>query len=81
MKSIHDSDTEERLKRALLAIEMISCFETRTDDDVMSKIFCIAHSSLKHCPHPDWLEIIERTEKEMANSNSYHVEKCLQKIP
>lgn len=82
MKSILECSTEERMKRALLAIEslascfMDACHNEKTDKyKQFSDLYMIAHAATSKCRHNDWLEKIEECEKHAKEARLYDVEK------
>lgn len=80
LQSIFECSREERLERALMAIQT---FGLISDDSLLAftKIYCIAHAALGSCtnPHFDWLSIIEECEKHGKENNLYDAEKILNK--
>jgi hypothetical protein len=82
--SIKECSREERLERALLAIEGLTyCFDEGgiTAEDFSAKTYMIAHVAPNKCgnPHEDWLLLIEEIEKSCKELNIYNVEKTLLK--
>lgn len=77
LKPITECSREERLERALLAIE---CFAMHHDEDSeWGKVYMIAHSAVGRCgnPHTDWLPLIEECEKAGVEHKFYDAEKIL----
>ena len=81
MESIKTCSREQRLERALLAIEAFGAMDDQSSA-AFDRIYQIAHSSLGHCgnKHLDWLADIEECEKIGADSKIYNVEKILGNI-
>lgn len=86
MKPITECSREERLERALLAIECLTWFfdesKCMTAEELSRKVYYIAHTAPGKCgnPHVDWLQTIEEIEKAGKEANIYDVEKTLQRI-
>lgn len=76
MKSINECSAEERMIRALVAIETMSV-DLSDENPILSAIYKIAHVALGHCPHPDWLQEIEEFEKVAVEHNLYHIDRVL----
>jgi hypothetical protein len=82
LKPILECSREERLERALLAIEAFGLMADDADPapaSIMTKIYCIAHSATGRCrnPHEDWVKMIEECEKAGVEGNIYDAEKIL----
>lgn len=82
LKPILECSREERLERALLAIEAFGLMADDTDPtpaNIMSKIYCIAHAATGKCrnKHEDWLKMIEECEKAGVEGKIYNAEKIL----
>ena len=80
MKSIHEASREERLERALLAIEGLT-FLQNEEDPFACQVYRIAHAASGRCGAADhhdatWLEEIESVEKMLSNANIM----CIAKI-
>lgn len=82
MNSIETCSREERLERALLAIEGLTYLCERIEEDPFSsKVYMIAHAATARCKtrHEDWLKEIENIEELCFKSNIMNVKKILER--
>lgn len=81
MKPITECSREERLERALLVIEAMFCGDE--EDERSLKVYMIAHAATGRCCRggdlEDWLQLIEKSEKEAADNNIMHVDRIFEK--
>jgi len=85
MKAICECTREERLERALMAIEALTYMFDEGGIDAKqfsSDAYMIAHSSPGRCgnPHEDWLKKIEQIEASAKSMNLYDPEKVLARL-
>jgi hypothetical protein len=83
MKLITECNREERLERALMALECLSYMfdEGGIDAKEFSHgVYCISHVAPGRCgnPHEDWLKKIEEVEKAGKKFGIYNPEKAMQ---
>lgn len=89
MKPIREVGREERLERALLAIEGL-CLQhdhygdkDAEDNYILNdwgKMYSIAHAATgRCCTHINSLEMIERLEKDLKDAKIYDIEEVLRK--
>jgi hypothetical protein len=82
MKPITECSREERLERALMAIECLTYLFDSHDKDgkqLAHDVYCIAHAAPGRCgnPHEDWVKKIEEIEETGKSFNIYKVENHL----
>lgn len=75
MTPILDAPADERMKRALLAIEALAG-ESPDAGSLMGRIYMIAHAAVGKCkaPHANWLLLIEECEHHGKKANIYDVD-------
>jgi hypothetical protein len=82
LKPIRECNREERLERALLALECASMIfdEGFIDSKQFSHdVYIISHAATGRCnnPHENWMKKIEEIEEHGRKHNLYNVEKIL----
>lgn len=79
MKPIIECNDEERMKRALYAIEALTYMDWDDAEKLSSEVYMIAHAARSGCknPHLDWLEKIEEIEEFAKKANFYNVKEVL----
>lgn len=78
LKSIKECSREERLERALLAIEIFAMNNQTGNNGDWDKVYMIAHTaSGRCCSQPGWIEMIEECEVSGKELKLYDVEECL----
>lgn len=76
IKPISECSREDRLERALLAIECLSSLE---ENEKMGEIYMIAHVATNFCgnSHESWLKKIEEVEDFGRKNKLYDPEKLI----
>ena len=93
MTPITECSREERMERALMAIEAMTCqfdhgqpedFKTVTPEEMarfVARVFEISHAAPGRCgnPHHDWLALIEEVEADGRKRKLYDPEKDMRR--